>query len=247
VRPYLGYGGIGQFSPEASSNYNGLQASWRQQVGSYLTLDAAYTYSRVLTDASSDTYSPQNSYDPQADYGPATFDKTHMLIVDYVWQLPTLAGRSAFLRAIGGGWQWSGLINSSSGEPLTASLGVYENSGVVDSTQRPNETGKAQDGNGRKDWLNNSAFSVPAQGTFGNSAVGAARLPHTTQFDSSVSKNFQIHERLQMQFRLEAINALNHTLFNGVDTYYYQGSPTFGQIVSANTPRTTQVGVHFTF
>jgi hypothetical protein len=248
LRPYAGYNSIAQFNPGASSRYNGLQTSFREQLGRNFTLDLSYTYSKVLTDASTDSSSPQDSYNLRADWGPATFDKPHMLIIDYVWQLPSLASsRNALLRGALGGWEWSGILNASSGEPITASLDVYENSGVVDSTQRPNQSGKVHTHSGRNNWLNYDAFSVPTQGTFGNSPVGMARLPHTTQFDSSISKDFHVHSQLHAQFKLQAINAINHTLFNGVNTTYYSGSTTFGHITSATAPRTVQAGLHFTF
>jgi len=248
LRPYLGYGTITQFTPKAGSHYHGLQASIRHQLGSALTLNAAYTYSKVLTTASADSYSPQNSYDPGADRGPATFDKTHMLVFDYVWQLPKLTeSRNVFLRSALGGWQWGGILNVSTGEPITPTLGVYANSGVVDSTQRPNITGKAQAGKMLEGWLNFDAFSVPTEGTFGNSGVGIARLPRTTQFDSSISKDFHLHGPLHMEFKLQAINAFNHTLFNGVDSSYYPSSTTFGHITSATAPRKVQAGLHFAF
>ncbi len=248
VRPYAGYGSIGTFTPDASSNYNGLQASLREQLGRVLTLNGAYTYSKVLTDApADDNYSPQDSADPHADRGPANFDRTHIFVVSYVWQLPSLRDRNMLLRGALGGWQWSGILTSESGEPLTTILGVYLNSGVIDSTQRPNLAGKAQDGAGVHDWLNPNGFSVPAQGTFGNAPVGVGRLPHNTQFDSSVEKTFPIHERFQLSIRAEAINAFNHSLFNSVVTDYYPGNPTFGQIVGTAYPRTSQLGMHLAF
>ncbi len=248
LRPYLGYGAIVQFTPMAGSHYHGLQASVRHQLGNSLTLNAAYTYSKVLTTASSDSYTPQNSKDPKADFGPAAFDKTHIFVLDYVWQLPKLsADRNAILRGALSGWQWGGILNISTGEPITPTLGVYANSGVVDSTQRPNITGKAQSGKMLDGWLDFNAFAVPTEGTFGNSGVGVARLPRTTQFDTSISKDFHIYGPVHMEFKLQAINALNHTLFNGVDSSYYPSSTTFGHITSATAPRETQAGLHFTF
>lgn len=248
ARPYLGYGTIGQFTPEASSNYYGLQASLREQLGSVLTLNAAYTYSKVLTDASADNYSPQDSHNLKADRGLAPFDKTNMLIIDYVWSLPSFSNRNALLRGAAGGWQWAGIVNTASGEPITPSLGVWLNSGVFDGyNQRPNLTGKAQDGKGVSDWLNVGAFSVPALGTFGNSGVGVARNPHTTQVDSSIYKDFRLYRQIHTEFRLEASNIFNHAIFNGVDSYYYPGSPTFGHITSTALPRLVQAGLHFAF
>jgi len=140
----------------------------------------------------------------------------------------------------------AGIASVNTGEPLTISLNIWANSGVVDSTQRPNISGKAQDGKMMNDWLNVKAFSVPTQGTFGNAGVGIARLPRTTQIDSSIYKDFHLYNQLHMQFRFEAINALNHTLFNGVSTSF-SNNPIFGHVTSATAPRLAQAGVHFNF
>jgi hypothetical protein len=152
------------------------------------------------------------------------------------------------LRNTIGGWQWSALGSILTGEPIQPTLttpAAYSNSGVVDSTQRPDLVGKAQDGKGRTDWLNPNAFAVPALGTFGNAGISVARLPRQTQVDSSISKDFHIYESVHMQFNLSAINAFNHTLFNGVNATY--GSSTFGQITGATTQRTVQAGLHFSY
>jgi len=246
-RPYLGYGAIGQYTPEASSLYHGLQASLREQLGSALTLSVAYTYSKVLTDSASDTTSPQDSGNMKAERGPANFDRAQMLVANYVWQLPAFKGSHALVRNTLGGWSWSGLINVQTGKPVTVSLNEYLQTGVSDSTQRPNLVAKAQDGKGRTDWLNMSAFAYPTKGSFGNAPIGVARLPRNTQMDSSLSKDFQVYGKVHAQFRLEAINVLNHTLFNSVDSSYYTTSTTFGQLNSAANPRTTQAGLHFSF
>ena len=247
ARPYLGFGGIGQFTPEASSTYNGLQASLREQMGNALTLNVNYTFSKVLTDAGGDANSPQDSHNLKADRGVASFDRAHMLKANFVWTLPTPTS-NAMLRNTIGGWQWSALGSILTGEPIQPTLttpAAYSNSGVVDSTQRPDLVGKAQDGKGRTDWLNPNAFAVPALGTFGNAGISVARLPRQTQVDSSISKDFHIYESVHMQFNLSAINAFNHTLFNGVNATY--GSSTFGQITGATTQRTVQAGLHFSY
>lgn len=253
ARPYLGYGAIGQLTPEASSNYHGLQVAIQGQPRPSLTFNVSYTYSRTLTDASNEQYSPQNNLDPHADYGPASFDKPQMLVASYEWQLPFFASNEhAVVREALAGWQWGGILSTDSGEPLTVANDTFlpsgtTASGVVDSTQRPDQIGKVQAGNGINDWLNLNAFAAPPLGQFGTEGVGVARLPKFVQFDTSVQKNFHLYRQVAMNFRVEAINALNHTNFNGVDTNYYATSPTFGHITSANLPRITQIGLHFVF
>lgn len=247
ARPYLGYGAIGQFTPEASSTYNGLQTSLREQLGNALTLNANYTYSKVLTDAGGDANTPQDSHNLKADRGVPSFDRTQMLKANFVWTLPSLSG-NALLHTVAGGWQLSGLGSVLTGEPVEVTLASpYLNDGVSDSTPRPNLVGKAQDSKGISDWINPQAFAVPTQGTFGDAGISPVRLPRQTQLDSSLSKDFSIYERVHMQFNLSAINVLNHTLFNGVDNGYYVGSLTFGHITSATTQRVVQAGLHFSF
>jgi hypothetical protein len=247
VRPYQGYGTIQMVTPEAYSNYNGLQASVREQLGTKLTMNAAYTYSKVLTNASGDLNSVQNPLDPKADKGPASFDRTHMLVFNYVWQLPALSGSNFAMRTVLGGWQWSSLMNVKTGEPVTVGLGVYANAGETDGPERPNQIGKATDYKGLNDWISPSAFSVPAQATFGNASQGNVRLPRNTQVDSSLTKNFKLHERFNLEFKIEAINALNHTEFNSVDNNYYPGSTTFGHLNNTGLPRISQAGLHLMF
>ncbi len=257
ARPYLGYGSIGQFTPEASSTYNGLQASLREQLGSALQLNANYTYSKVLTDAAGDANTPQDSHNLKADRGVASFDRTQMLKGNFVWQLPSVSSNALLQTAIGG-WQLSGIGSVYTGEPVEVTLASpYLNDGVADSMPRPNLVGKAQDSKGINDWINPSAFAIPTPGTFGNAGVSPVRLPRQTQMDASISKDFHLYERVHMQFNLSAINAFNHTLFNGVDTNFYivpatDGTPahvstTFGHITSATTQRVMQAGLHFNF
>jgi hypothetical protein len=247
VRPYQGYGMIQMVTPEAYSNYHGLQASLKEQLGSSLTFNAAYTYSKVITDASGDLNAVQDPLNPKADRGPASFDRAHMLVINYVWQLPALSNRNTAIRTVLGGWQWSTLANVKTGEPVTVGLGVYANAGEIDGPERPNQIGKATDYKGLNDWINPSAFAVPAQATFGNSSQGNVRLPRNTQVDSSLTKNFKLRDPLHLEFKIEAINALNHTEFNSVDTNYYPGSPTFGHLTGATLPRISQAGLHLMF
>jgi hypothetical protein len=238
---------IQMVTPEAYSNYHGLQASLKEQLGSTLTFNAAYTYSKVITDASGDLNAVQDPSNPKADRGPASFDRTHMLVINYVWQLPVLSNYNTAIRTVLGGWQWSTLANVKSGEPVTVGLGVYANAGEIDGPERPNQIGKATDYKGLNDWISPSAFAVPAQATFGNSSQGNVRLPRNTQVDSSLTKNFKLRDPLHLEFKIEAINALNHTEFNSVDTNYYPGSPTFGHLTGATLPRISQAGLHLMF
>jgi hypothetical protein len=199
-----------------------------------------------MTDSSGDLNPPEDSHNPKADRGPASFDRTHIFVVDYVWNLPTLRGANAIARAIASGWVWSSLATVRSGEPVTVSLGVYGNAGEYDYTsQRPNQIANPHTSNGIHDWINAAAFVTPLPATFGDARPGNVRLPRNTQVDSSLSKDFKLYERFHATVQFEAINVFNHTEFNSVDAT--TGDVTFGYLNGTNFPRVAQVGIHLTF
>jgi hypothetical protein len=61
----------------------------------------------------------------------------------------------------------------------------------------------------------------------------------------SLSRNFPISERTNLQFRAEAFNALNHTSF-GLPVADLNSS-NFGRILSAAPPRLIQFGLKLMF
>jgi len=53
---------------------------------------------------------------------------------------------------------------------------------------------------------------LPAQGTFGNVARGSLRGPGLFNVDTSFLKKIRVSEGLNVQFRAEAFNVLNHPI-----------------------------------
>ena len=63
--------------------------------------------------------------------------------------------------------------------------------------------------------------------------------------DFRISRDFALTEKYHMQFLGEAFNLFNRTNFNLPDNFV--GSPTFGQILSAQSPRRLQLGAKLMF
>jgi hypothetical protein len=52
-------------------------------------------------------------------YGEATYDRTHVFAVNYLWTMPNSGFHNGFLKAVVDGWQVSGLTRVQSGAPLS--------------------------------------------------------------------------------------------------------------------------------
>jgi len=91
-----------------------------------------------------------------------------------------------------------------------------------------------------------------ALGGYGNIGRNAFRTPPYLQFDSQISRLFPIHERLNLDLRLEAFNVLNHPDFGVGNLGANQSltSSTFGQVSSTaagNAARVFQGSIKFIF
>jgi Carboxypeptidase regulatory-like domain/TonB dependent receptor len=137
----------------SASNYNALQAVYRQHLTAGLELTANYTYAKALTDSFgyygvsniSGQYYQQNAYDMRSEWGPAGFDIRHALSVTGVYTLPFGRGKrfggnmNRIVDEAVGGWKLSGSNVTYSSFPLTAnSPANYENL-VYGASARPNQ------------------------------------------------------------------------------------------------------------
>jgi len=88
-------------------------------------------------------------------------------------------------------------------------------------------------------------FSAPCLGCVGNLGRNTFLGPGYWAADTSLFKNFQISERLALQFRVEAFNVFNHTSFQLGDNNI--NDLTFGQAGGTFPPRNLQFGLKLTF
>ncbi|PYS13817.1 MAG: hypothetical protein DMG17_18080 [Acidobacteria bacterium] len=142
-----------------------------------------------------------------------------------------------------GGWQWNGSVRLASGFPFTTLAGS-NTSGTGDASQsdvpswNPDFKGKVIVGKPDQ-WYDPRAFVLPLQGTFGNVGRGSLRGPGLFTLDTSLLKRVKISEGLNLQFRAEAFNVLNHTNLGYPNEVVFQGadySPTGGVITATATP-----------
>ncbi|MGB8476335.1 MAG: carboxypeptidase regulatory-like domain-containing protein [Candidatus Acidiferrum sp.] len=265
IRPFTGYSAITAIISGFDSNYNSVQFSASRRVAAGLTFGVAYTYSRTLTDSSTDrSTAPYDTYNLRLDYGPASFSRDQIFVANYVYDLPFYRQQQGFTGKVLGGWELSGITVFESGNPLTItqSFDPFNSNrfGVIAGQTFPDGIGidpsvvsprpdvvSGQSLTGPKtaqQWFNKSAWAV-AIGHFGNSGRGVVNGPGFNNWDLAAIKNIKISERFSTQFRAEFFNAFNHTSFLGVSTSV--NSSLFGQVTSTHDPRIIQFGLKLNF
>jgi hypothetical protein len=100
-------------------------------------------------------------------------------------------------------------------------------------------------------WFNPAAFVLPIAGTYGGLGRGTYDGPGLASLDVSLLKNTFITERMNLQFRVEAFNLLNHSNFGTPNAIVFAGtnpSSSAGLITTAATfPRQIQFGLKLSF
>jgi hypothetical protein len=266
-RIFQGYGSITQMTMDANSLYNGLQLSLEKRFaqGAFLhglRLLANYTYSKAMDDVpylagvenTAVSAAPFGSpYRHQMDYGPSEFNHTHVAAISYEYSLPALKGQNRYERATLGDWELTGILSMYSGDPLTvlsgkdnSLTGLNEDRAVqVGAPKGPGACAGVTSGS-CVEFLNPSSFTVNTTlGTFGNVGKGAYTGPNFIDWDMGVFKNFNLSERVKLQFRAEFFNTFNRANF--LDPTTGVSSAGFGSIKTANDPRIGQLALKLNF
>jgi hypothetical protein len=138
-----------------------------------------------------------------------------------------------------------------SGAPFTVNLssaGDVANIGLIggNNVERPNLVADPNSGpRTPAEWFNTTAFTLPAQYTFGNAGRNVVIGPGLANLDLSLQKTWSRREHQTIQFRFDAFNALNHPNFNLPGRIY--GASNFGVITSAEDSRQLQFALRFIF
>ena len=146
-------------------------------------------------------------------------------------------------------WLWltafAGLNLFQSGLPFTPTLAAATvNTGTG---SRPDRVGDGKLADPTVDrWFDTSAFTTPAQFTYGNAGRNILYGPGRVNFDFSVFKEFRVQEGFRLQFRTEIFNLFNTAQFDLPNAAI--GNSTAGTITSiVGTPRQIQFGLKAVF
>jgi hypothetical protein len=199
-------------------------------------------YGEFSGDVTSSAYVSQVSRGP--DYGPCgTIDIRNVLHNTLIVDSPIKGG--GWKGQVLGHWQLAPSISAQSGLPINVTTGV-DSSDTNEGSQRGNlvpggnpyvaETEITSGGNtGKFQFLApvGVAFTQIAAGTgvLGNIPRNYLRAPGAVNCDVSISRYFNIWERLNLEFRFEAFNFINH--WNPTAPGSGLSSSSFGTVGSA--------------
>ena len=211
-----------------------------------------YTYSKTITDRGQldgafDEPTQTWDWNRQLGRGEARFSHPHRFVAAGTWEIPFGDSLTGLTRVLLDDWRVSGVYTFESGDALTIMNG--QSSARDFEPEMPNVSGDPNDGpRTTEQFFNVSAFSDPGQDVKGNASPGIVRGPGINNLDVSLGKTFRAPHGLNLQFRADLYNALNHPQWRYLDTTFStaEGS-TFGRVVGAREPRIVQLSLKVTF
>ena len=210
-----------------------------------------------------------NTWNPALNRAVSDFDTTHLLTVDWVYQLPFGSGRQYFsganniVNAFIGGWQLSGILRATSGLPFTFCLAIprwttdwqQSGNGVVTGNVK---TRLHFDKNGNPQFFDNAdainsglnnggpiRFSYPGENGQRNKFRGQGIL----DLDSGLSKSWRFGDRGALKFGWEVYNVTNTNRFDvpgGQQTQLTSGSLGISNSL-LSVPRRMQFSLRYDF
>lgn len=250
LRPYKGYSGILQRVADATSHYYAMQLYGAKRKGDFLAT-LSYTWSKVLTDANVLTEQAEDGLiNREFNFGPATFDRTHVFVATYTYAVPFFKNANGFVRALLDGYEISGITRYQSGRPFTVTA-----SSTVGGTRRADVVSEDLYIREGRQWINPAAFNGVSTGRLGNSGVGIIRGPNFFINDFSIRKRFKIGEKRDLRLQGDVFNAFNRNNFRDINTTCTSNPATnasctsagFGQLTSSGPGRSIQLGIKFAF
>lgn len=268
------FGGINILSSDAQSFYNSLQVAARKNLSHGLSLQASYTWSKSVDDASTHSNETegigQYGGDRKLERGLSSFDARHRLAINYFYTLPFGGGQplwnSGLLSHILGGWRLGGILSMRTGTPYTVAINS-RTEGFLFAANRPNlipgESNNPTSGISKgcagvapgkiepPDFIfDPCAFSVPAPGTVGNVGRNTLIAPNSVNMDISLQRDFSLDAKRRLQFRGEIFNIANHPNFTSArstEVVVFSGSSGRRSSSAGKTHTTTTTGRQLQF
>ena len=225
----------------ADSEYDALQMKLEKRFSSGLTFTFAYTFSKLIDDASTyfsqtiftgptlTTIGAADAFNRKLERDVSSGDIPRVFSAGWVYRIPRWWRIS--------GWEIGGIVRMQSGDAVPVTQATNTLSAFGYAVQRPNRVGDPNNFATRSasQWFDKPAFTAAGQFSIGNSSRNPVRGPGLQDADLMIGRVFRITERVNLEFRAEAFNVSNTPPLNDPNGSF--GSAAFGSITSAGNPR----------
>jgi hypothetical protein len=248
-RPFQPFGIINYYASGRNSILNQLQLGVLRRLSKGLSFQVEYQLSKGLGEQPFGITAPTDFRNARYDRGDMDFIRRHLTTANYTYDLPFGKGRTFELSGLAntllGGWQLAGILSFGTGEPYSV---TFNSTTVGWPSNRADIVGNPIPANRSiVQWFNPAAYAVPQPFTFGNSARNSLFGPNLFRWDNGFIKNTRITERLNLEFRAEFFNILNHPSFD-VPASNISVPSQVGRITSTvSTARDIQFGMRLSF
>jgi Carboxypeptidase regulatory-like domain len=216
ILPGVRLGTLTERDSNSNSNYNALWVTATRHLSHNLQFNASYTWSHSIDDVSrnSNGIVIPNSLDVASGRGSSDFDARHRFVVNAIYDLPFKGNRAI------SGWQVASIFSAQTGNPFTVVVPSSTITGVGN-TVTPIVVGPITvSNNPLGQWivptgtaLGNPSFANTFQiptNTLGNLGRNSIYGPGFGDVDLSLAKNTKVTEKMNVQFRVDAFDLLNH-------------------------------------
>lgn len=269
LRPFPQFTTITDSVSDGITNFNALNVKVQKLFSNGLTILGAFTWasnwdnlwgaSSTLNPLISNNNGAQDVNNIHAEYARSINNIPKRTTLALTYELPFghgkqfLSGANRWMDLAVGGWTFNNIMIVQDGAPLPISQTTNSNSAFGNLGTRPSlvpgvnpcYSGRPQDR--LNAYFNPAAFTTTPAGSYGNSPRTLNCYgPGYANFDLSLNKSFHVTERVNAEFRAEALNAFNTPQFNGPNLA--ADSSTAGKITGTlGFPRLVQLGGRLTF
>ncbi|MBI3682801.1 MAG: TonB-dependent receptor [Acidobacteria bacterium] len=266
----LPLGTVRRLESWTSSNYNSLQGRAEKRYSHGLTFNASFNFQKAMSIGYSVNEGgpfganyTQDPRDRKADYGRSQIDQRFRFVFSHIWEIPWMRKARGPAGLLLGGWAVNGIVQLTSGLPVSISQSGDAHNTGPQSSPRPHvaagqQTPRADPARTNDRWFNTAAFvrskcnGCAGDGVYlggkgyGNAGVSLFDSPANKTWDFALYKDFRVREGHRLQFRYEAFNFLNTPQFSGPSRSL--GAADFGRVNSTIiNNRELQFGLKYVF
>ena len=200
----------------ANSTYHALWITGNKRLSHGIQFNASYTWSHSIDDVSRNSNGVviQDSNNIASGKGSSDFDARHRFVINGIYDLPFKGNRAI------SGWEIATIFSAQTGNPFTIVVPSNTITGVGN-TVTPVVIGPiAVSNNPLGQWivptgtaLGNPSFANTFQiptNTLGNMGRNSIIGPSFGDLDLALAKNTKVTERMNLQFRVDAFDLMNH-------------------------------------